>query len=141
MSFVSEHILDNKVPYIVVVALVAFGVASGVAGQQWLDSRINHHINLRMANIETDVSDIKIILLEQRMNDLKASHCRTGSRTILNEIAQVQRTYRKVSVGHANYPLPTCAELGISQGATSSESDDIAFADSAVVAADPDDDS
>lgn len=117
-SFVADHILDNKVPYIVVVGLVVLGAMGGAYGQQWLDSRINHQIDIRLADLQADVGDIKLILLHQQMRDLKMSLCRTpGDVGLIEQIENLQADHRKQTKtkNHPGYryELPTCEALGV----------------------------
>ncbi len=118
-SFVTDHIMGNKVPYIVVVFLVGSGVVGGAYGQQWLTSQINVQMDLRMTGLETDVSDIKLILLHQQLRDLETSRCRTpGNSALLDQIERLQAEHRKQTKPAPDengyrYDLPSCEALGV----------------------------
>ena len=105
-----SHLLENKAGYLVpIVMTVAAGAYAGSMGQQWLDGRINGHIDVKLVGLQEEVSSIKSLIVASQIRELHALYCKNRSRALQNEIEMLQQKYIKEN--GKRYPLLPCDDI------------------------------
>lgn len=112
------HLSEKGETYIVAsVALLVCGALAGSVGQQWLDTRIDGRIQVKLTSIAGDVSELKDglkavqeVTLASQIVELQRQLCLSpGSAHVIRQLEELQHRYSQIN--GARYPETRCELL------------------------------